>query len=109
MSCLGTTGQAPGISEMAWESKETGSELYCGSKVGQGWDFLHTGRGLHGLNLLPVPKERTLDFLISLPRCGAQGEEFGESLKAIGSQKRKGIGLLIIPHHTHRVLPVNMA
>lgn len=37
--------------------------------------FLHVGQGLVDLNFPPGPRREHLDFLISLPRCGAEEEE----------------------------------
>lgn len=65
----------------------------------KGWGqtgALHTGRAVHGLNFPMAPKERTLGFLISLFRCGAEEKRDGRSLKVVSCQtSENGVRLLI--------------
>lgn len=65
----------------------------------RGWgqtSALHTGRVVHGLTFPMAPKERTLGFLISLFRCGAEEKRDGRSWKAVSCQtSENGVRLLI--------------
>ena len=59
------------------QGKETGSGFDCGQGVRPEWEVPPEDVSLHGLNLLPAPKEKHPGFLISLSKCGAEREETG--------------------------------
>ena len=57
------------------QGKETGSGFDCGQGVRPEWEVPPEDVSLHGLNLLPAPKEKHPGFLISLSKCGTQRKE----------------------------------